>query len=99
METHPMVPTLCEHTEPVPPPAYQRTLAKHGPALHIDALTLVTTLHLLALCRLAVTLAPRHAPLALPAPKRRRGRPRTYSDESLLLMALLGTLWRLSPQD
>ena len=94
-----MVPALCARTEPVPPPAYQRTLAKRGPALHIDALTLVTTLHLLTLCRLAVALAQRQAPPSLPAPGRRRGRPQTYSEETLLLMALLRTLWRLSPQD
>src|SRR5918912_207222 len=99
METHPMVPALCACTAPVPPPAYQRTLAKHGPVLHIDALTLVTTLHLLTLCRLAVALAQRQAPLSLPARRRRRGRPRTYSEEALLLIALLRTLWRLSPQD
>jgi len=39
-----------------PPPAYYREQARLGPALHIDALTLVTTLHLLVLCRLAVSL-------------------------------------------
>lgn len=94
-----MVPALCACTAPVPPPAYHRALAKRGPALHLDALTLVTTLHLLPLCRLAVTLVQRHAPPALPAGGRCRGRPRTYSDESLLLLALLGALWRLSPQD
>ena len=38
----------------IPPPAYHRTLAT---ALHLDALTLVTRLDLLALCRLAVHLA------------------------------------------
>ena len=37
----------------VPHPSYQRVHAKHKKALHIDALTLVTRLHLLTLCRLA----------------------------------------------
>jgi hypothetical protein len=34
----------------IPPPSYHRTLAT---SLHLDALTLVTRLDLLALCRLA----------------------------------------------
>jgi hypothetical protein len=62
--------------------------------LHLDALTLVTHLHLLALCRLAVQQAQRHCPP--PLPQGPGGRPRRYSDESLLLIALLRTLWRLS---
>ena len=82
---------------PVPPPAYQRAQARLGPALHIDALTLVTTLHLLTLCRLAVRLAHRRCPPPLPAGP--GGPPRTYSKESLLLLALLRTLWRLSHED
>ena len=49
-----MVPAPCPPMGPVPPPAYQHALTTCGPALHIDALTLVTYLHLLALCRLAV---------------------------------------------
>lgn len=49
-----MVPVPCITTEPVPPPAYHRALVQRGPRVRIDALTLVTTLHLLALCRLAV---------------------------------------------
>jgi len=52
-----MVPAPCTPTAPVPPPAYQRAVAKRGPALHIDALTLVTRLPLLALCGLAVRQA------------------------------------------
>jgi hypothetical protein len=43
-----MMPTLVKEQAPVPPPCYQRAQVKRGPALHIDALTLVTTLHLLA---------------------------------------------------
>ena len=92
-----MVAVPCVSTAPVPPPAYYRAQAKGGPALHLDALTLVTRLHLLALCRLAVRLAHRRCPPPLPAGP--GGRPRVYSEESLLLIALLRTLWRLSYQD
>ena len=91
-----MVPTLCHCTAAVPPPAYQRAVATRGPALHIDALTLVTRLHLLTLCRLAVQQARRRCPAPLAAGP--GGAPRRYSDESLLLIALLRTLWRLSPR-
>ncbi len=92
-----MVPALCSLTETVPPPAYHRALARRPRSLHIDALTLVTTLHLLALCRLAVRLAHRACPP--PLPKGPGGAPRRYAEESLLLIALLRTLWRLSYQD
>ena len=92
-----MVPVPCPSTAPVPPPCYQRAVAKRGPVLHIDALTLVTRLHLLALCRLAVRQAHRHCPPPLPAGP--GGAPRRYSAESLLLLALLRALWRLSPRE
>jgi transposase len=92
-----MIPAPCEGTAPVPPPAFHRTQRKRRPALHLDALTLVTRLHLLALCRLAVQLARYRCPLPLPAGS--GGRPRRYSEESLLLLALLRMLWRLSYQD
>lgn len=92
-----MVPALCASTAPVPPPSYQRALVKRTPALHIDALTLVTRLHLLTLCRLAVQLSQHHCPP--PLPKGPGGAPRRYSAESLLLIALLRTLWRLGYQD
>ena len=91
-----MMPTLGNSAAPVPPPAYHRAQARLGPALHIDALTLVNTLHLLTLCRLAVRLAHRRCPPPLPGPG---GAPRTYSEESRLFIALLRTLWRLSYQD
>jgi hypothetical protein len=71
--------------------------ARQARALHINALTLIETLHLLALCRLAVQLAHRRCPP--PLPKGAGGRPRSYREESLLLIALLKTLWRLSYQD
>ena len=92
-----MMPTLGNSAAPVPPPAYHRAQARLGPALHIDALTLVNTLHLLALCRLAVRLAHRRCPSPLPSGP--GGAPRTYSAASLLLITLLRTLWRLSYQD
>ena len=92
-----MMPTTVNEQAPVPPPAYHRAQARLGLALHIDALTLVTTLHLLTLCRLAVRLAHRRCPPPLPAGP--GGVPRTYSEESLLLIALLRTLWRLSYED
>ena len=57
-----MMPTVVKEQAPLPPPSYQRAQARLGPALHIDALTLVTTLHLLTLCRLAVRLAHRRCP-------------------------------------
>src|SRR5881227_2236519 len=92
-----MMPLALEPQAPVAPPSYQRAQAKQGPALHINALTLVTRLHLLLLCRLAVQLAHRRCPPPLPAGP--GGSPRTYREESLLLIALLRTLWRLSYED
>src|SRR5438477_1136383 len=92
-----MMPTVVKEQAPIPPPSYQRAQARLGPALHMNALTLVTTLHLLTLCRLAVRLAHRRCPPPLPAGS--GGSPRTYREESLLLIALLRTLWRLSYED
>jgi hypothetical protein len=66
-------------------------------ALHLDALTLVNRLQLLEVCRMAVRLAQRRCPLPLPAGP--GGAPRIYREESLLLLALLRTLWRLSYQE
>jgi hypothetical protein len=88
-----MMPALVNEVAPVPLPAYHRAQARLGPALHIDALTLVNTLHLLTLCHLAVRLAQHRCPPPLPAGP--GGAPRTYSEESLLLIALLRTLWRM----
>src|SRR5258707_3338018 len=89
-----MTPTTMNEQIPVPPPAYHREQARLGPALHIDALTLVTTLHLLALCRFAVHVAHRRCPPPLPAGP--GGAPRTYPEESLLLISPLRTLRRVS---
>jgi hypothetical protein len=88
------MPTHCDEQAPVPPPSYYRAQAQRARALRLHALTLIQTLHLLALCRLAVQLAHRRCPP--PLPKGPGGSPRTYRDESLLLIALLKTLWRLS---
>lgn len=63
----------------------------------INVLTLITTLYLLTLCCLAVRLTHRRCPTPLPAGK--GGRPRTSSEESMLLISLLRTLWRLSYQN
>jgi hypothetical protein len=65
--------------------------------LHVTALALVTSLHRLALCRLAVGAAHRRCPPPLPAGP--GGAPRVYREASLLLIALLRTLWRRSYQD
>ena len=92
-----MIPVPHQSTVAIPPPAYQRAQAKAQPPLHLDALTLVTRLHLLALCRIAVRLAHWRCPPPLPAGP--GGQPRVYTEESLLLIALLQTLWRLSYQD
>ncbi len=81
-----MMPTISNEVAPVPPPAYYRAQARLGPALHIDALTLVNTLHLLTLCRLAMRLAHHRCPPPLPAGP--GGAPQTYREESLLLIAL-----------
>jgi transposase len=92
-----MMPILFKEQAPVPPPCYQRAQARLSVALHLDALTLVRTLHLLTLCCLAVRVAHRRCPPPLPAGP--GGAPRTYSEASLLLIGLLRTLWRLSYQD
>src|SRR5229473_6027336 len=96
-----MMPPTYNQQAPIPPPSYHRrevqAQAQRVRALHINALTLIETLHLLALCRLAVQVAHRRCPP--PLPKGAGGRPRTYHEESLLLIALLRTLWRLSYQD
>src|SRR5947209_3449959 len=88
-----MMPTLSCEQAPVPPPSYHRqevqAQARRARSLHLNALTLIETLHLLALCRLAVQLAHRRCPP--PLPKGPGGRPRSYRDESLLLIALLKT--------
>src|SRR6266700_3762526 len=92
-----MMPPVLTKQAPVPPPAYHRMQGRLGSSLHIDALTLVNTLHLLTLCHLAVRVAHRRCPPPLPAGP--GGAPRIYNEASLLLITLLRTLWRLSYQD
>jgi transposase len=89
-----MSPACGQAQVSVPPPSYHRMMCG---SLHVDALTLVARFRLLAICRLAVHLARRWCPPPLPA--RPGGRPRVYAEESLLLIALLRTLWRLSYEE
>ena len=91
------VPVPCAPTVAVPPPSYRRALARQPAALHLAALVLVTTLGVLPLCRMAVRAAPRRCPQ--PLPNGPGGAPRVYAAESLLLIALLRTRWRLASQD
>jgi hypothetical protein len=90
------LPTFVKELAPVPPPCYRRAQARLGTALHLDALTLIRTLHLLTLFHFAVVAYLRCTP---PLPAGPGGAPRTYSEESSLLISLLRTLWRLSYQD
>lgn len=85
-----MTPEVVTDQAPIPPPSYHRPLAT---SLHLDALMLVTRLHLLTLCRVAVQMAQRRCPPPMPAGP--GGAPRIYREESLLLIALLRT--RLPP--
>lgn len=89
-----MTPLLGTEAVPVPPPSYHRSVAS---SLHLDALTLVRRLDLLAICGMAVQGAQRRCPPPLPAGP--GGRPRTYTDASVLLLAVLRTLWRLSYEE
>src|SRR5260370_36174357 len=89
-----MTPDVCADQAPVPPPSYHRATAT---ALHLDGLTLVTRLHLLEVCRVAVRLAQQQCPPPLPAGP--GGAPRLYVEETLFLLALLRTPWRLSYQE
>jgi len=73
---------------PVPPTSYHRTMAT---ALHLDALTLVTRLQLLEVCRVAVKLAHQQCPPPPAAGGTAGGAPRVYTGASLLLLALLRT--------
>lgn len=57
-----MVPVPCLTTVAVPPPSYHRARANHPTAVPVTARTLVTTMHLLDLSRLAVSAAHRRCP-------------------------------------
>jgi hypothetical protein len=91
-----VMPNPVESHASIPPPAYHRAQARGKNALHIDILTLVRCLHLLAMCRLAVRLV--HQRCSPPFSACPGDAPRTYSEASFLLIALLRTLWRLSYQ-
>ncbi len=53
-----MMPTVANEQAPMPPPSYHcrevQAQTRRARALHINALTLIETLHLLVFCRLAV---------------------------------------------
>jgi hypothetical protein len=66
-ETSLMMLTLVKKQAPVPPPCYQRAQAQLRPALYLDALTLVRTLHLLAVCHFAFRVGHHRCPPPLPA--------------------------------
>jgi hypothetical protein len=79
-----MMPTVVNEQAPVPPPSYHRqevqAQARWTRALHINTVTLIETLHLLALCRLAVQMA--HWRCPPPLPKGADGRPHSYCEAS-----------------
>jgi hypothetical protein len=78
----------------VPPPRRRRADRPLG----LDAVQVLTRLGLLPLAASVVALAAL-SHRRLPAGPRPRGRPRTYSDASVLLLALLGRLWQLSTRE
>src|SRR5260370_10752493 len=78
-----MTPAPYTDQAPVPPPSYHQTMAT---ALHLDALTLVTRLHLLELCRVAGQGAQRQCPP--PLPPGARGAPRSPTARPPLLVWL-----------
>jgi hypothetical protein len=61
-----MAPALCPSTAPVPPPSYHRARARRAASPRITALTLVTAVRLLDLCRLTIRAAHRRCPPPLP---------------------------------
>jgi hypothetical protein len=77
----------------VPPPRRRRA----RPPLGLDAVQVLTRLGLLPLAVQIVGLA-LLSQRRLPAPPP-RGRRRTYSDASILVLALLGRLWQLSTRE
>ena len=85
-----MAPAVCADRAPIPPPSNHRTLAT---ARQVDALPLLTRVHLVEVCRVAGQLAQRQGPPPLPAGP--GGAPRVDAAAALVLRALLRTLWRL----
>jgi len=80
--------------EPVPPPRRRHRLRPLG----IHAVQLIGMLSLLPIAASVVALA-HLSSRRLPAHARQRGRPRTYSDASVLLIALIARLWQLSTRE
>jgi hypothetical protein len=78
----------------VPPPRRQRG----SRCLGLDAVQVLRGLGLLPLAVSVVGLA-LFSQRRLAARTRRRGRPPTYSDASILLVAVLGRLWQLSTRE
>ncbi len=79
---------------PVPPPRRRRP----PPTLGIHAVQLITGLGLLPLAVSVVGFAAL-SHRRLPARTRPRGRPTTYAEATVLLLALLGRLWQLSTRE
>ena len=93
MTDHTTSPSLATAAA-VPPPR-----KRPGPApLELHAVQVLTLLGLLPLAASAVGLAAL-SQRRLPAPGRRRGRRCTYSDASILVIALLSRLWHLSTRE
>jgi len=89
--------TLLAPSTPSPsvaPPRRQRTVS----ALGLDAVQVLTRLGLFPLAASIVGFA-LLSQRRLPASTRSRGRPRLYSDASILVLALLGRLWQLSTRE
>src|SRR5260370_29429765 len=89
-----MTPAPYTDQAPVPPPSYHQTMAT---ALHLDALTLVTRLHLLERCRVAVQVAQRQCPPPLPAGPGRP--PPRFSGGALVFWGVLRPAWRPALQE
>ena len=79
--------------ENVPPPRRGR----HDPALQLNALQVMRILGLMPLAVSVVGFAALSR-WRLPSPTH-RGRPLVYADASILLIALLARLWRLSSRE
>lgn len=85
--------SLATRSDAVPPPRRRGA----GP-LNLHAVQVITMLGLLPLAATAIGLAAT-SHRRLVAQTRRRGRRRTYSDATILLLALLGRLWHLSTRE
>src|SRR6266567_3698716 len=97
-----MMPTTYNEQAPVPPPSYSRTQvqaqAQRARALHINALSLIETLHLLALCQLAVQLA--HRRCLPPLAKGPGGAPRAHRPDLIRSpKRVLAHLWEDSDEE